>query len=119
MPSETDAMGSVSKEEEDTEKSNEPSVALITLNSMTQESNVPAKHINIHLTNANGDKVSTSNVRTKFLNLSEDAASTTSSVTTNDLLETENSYLQDENTGNVSIVFLNIFNFHILSKLLR
>lgn len=109
-------MGSVSKDEEDTEKSNEQPVALITLNSVTQESNVSTKHINIHLTNANGDKVSTSNVRTKFLNLSEDAVSTTSnsSVMTNDLVETESSYLQDENAGNVSIVFLNIFNFHVL-----
>lgn len=102
MPSETDAMGSVSKEEEDTEKSNEQSVALMTLNSVTQESNVSAKDINIHLTNANGDKVSTS--ETKFL--TEDAVSSDSSVTTNDLLEIKNSYLQDETTGNVNVEFV-------------
>ncbi|KAL0099226.1 hypothetical protein PUN28_020063 [Cardiocondyla obscurior] len=92
MPSETNAMGSVSKEEEeDTEQSKEQSVALMTLNSATQDSSVSSKHIDTHLANANGDKISSSDVRTKFFNLSEDTVMTTSdsSETTNDLDETE------------------------------
>ncbi|XP_011859832.1 PREDICTED: E3 ubiquitin-protein ligase HECW2 isoform X1 [Vollenhovia emeryi] len=109
MPSETDAIGSVSKEEEeeeDTERSNEQSVTLMTLNCMTQESSVSAKYIDTHLTNANGDKVSTSDhIGTKFSNLTEDAVSTTSdsSATTNDLLETENSRPQYE-TADTSVL---------------
>lgn len=112
MPSETDAMDNVSKEEEDTEKSNEQSVALMTLNSTIQES---AKHTDT-LANVNGDKVSTSDVRTKFFNSIEDTASTASdsSVTTNDLLEAENLCPQDKATGNVIAELVNTLNlFHI------
>ncbi|XP_071573577.1 E3 ubiquitin-protein ligase HECW2 [Temnothorax nylanderi] len=102
MPSETDAMGSVSKEEEDTEQS----VALMTLNSTTEESSVSTKHIDTHLTNANSDKVSTSDVRTKFFNSTEDAGSTASdsSITTNDLLEAENLCPQDKTTDTSVLV---------------
>lgn len=109
MPSETDAMDSVSKEEEDTEKSNEQSVALMTLNSTNQES---VKHTDTHLANTNGDKVSTSDVRTKFFNSTEDTASTASdsSVTTNDLLEAENLCPQDKTTGNVIAELVNTLN---------
>lgn len=101
MPSETEetAGGSVSREEEDTERSNERSVALMTLNSANQDSDVSAKHMDTRLANANGDRVSTSDVRAKFLNSTEDAVSTTSnsgSVTANNLLEAENLYPQDK-----------------------
>lgn len=101
-------MGSVSKEEEDTERSNEQSVALMTLNSATQETSVSAKHIDTHLANDNGDKVSTSDVRSKFFSSIEDTVSTTSdsSLTTNDFIEIENSCPQDKTTGNVSGEFV-------------
>lgn len=110
MPSETGVMDSVSKEEEDTETSNEQSVALMTLNSAFQESDASAKHIDTHLMNANSNKVSMSDVTTKFL--VEDVVSTTSdsSIMTNDLFETENLCSQDKTTGNVSILFVNTFN---------
>ena len=112
MPSETDTMGSVFKEEEDTEKSNEQSVSLMTLNSENKDSIVSAKHIDTHLTNANGDKVSTSDVRTKFLNSTEDAVSTSDNfVTTINVLEAENLYPQSKTTGNVNIKFVNNFNY--------
>lgn len=114
MPSETDAMGSVFKEEEDTEKSNEQPVSLMTLNSENKDSIVSAKHIDTHLANANGDRVSTSDDRTKFLNSTdEDAVSTTSDsfVTTNNLLEAENLYSQSKTTGNVNINFVNNFKY--------
>ncbi|XP_018406121.1 PREDICTED: E3 ubiquitin-protein ligase HECW2 [Cyphomyrmex costatus] len=95
MPSETDAMDSVFKEEEDSEKSNEQPVSLMTLNSENKDSIV--KHIDPHLVNAN-DKVFTSNVRTKFLNSTEDTVLMTSDnyVTTNNLLEAENLYPQSK-----------------------
>jgi len=102
MPSETGAMGSVSKEEDDTEKSNEQlrQTALMTLNSF-QESSASAKHIDTHL-NANSNMVSMSDVTTKFL--AENVVSTSdSSITTNDLCETENLCPQDKTTGNFSI----------------
>ncbi|KYM80562.1 E3 ubiquitin-protein ligase HECW2 [Atta colombica] len=105
MPSETDAMGSVFKEEENTEKSNEQSVSLMTLNSENKDSIVSAKHIDTHLTNANGDKVSTSEVRTKFLNSTEDAVSTSDNfVTTINVLEAENLYPQSKTTDRFSIL---------------
>ncbi|XP_012061726.1 PREDICTED: E3 ubiquitin-protein ligase HECW2 [Atta cephalotes] len=105
MPSETDAMGSVFKEEENTEKSNEQSVSLMTLNSENKDSIVSAKHIDTHLTNANGDKVSTSEVRTKFLNSTEDTVSTSDNfVTTINVLEAENLYPQSKTTDRFSIL---------------
>ncbi|EGI64267.1 PREDICTED: E3 ubiquitin-protein ligase HECW2 isoform X1 [Acromyrmex echinatior] len=106
MPSETDAMGSVFKEEEDTEKSNEQPVSLMTLNSENKDSIVSTKHIDTHLANANNDKVSTSDVRTKFLNSTEDAVSTTSDsfVTTINVLEAENLYPQSKTTDRFSVL---------------
>ncbi|XP_072743956.1 E3 ubiquitin-protein ligase HECW2 isoform X2 [Anoplolepis gracilipes] len=105
MPSETNAMGSISKQEEDTEKSNEQSVTLMTLDSTSQESNVSTKQVDTDLANVNSDKVSTSDhqIRIKNLNSTEDALSSTSSITTNDLLE--NLCLQDKITEtNTSIL---------------
>ncbi|XP_020280673.1 E3 ubiquitin-protein ligase HECW2 isoform X2 [Pseudomyrmex gracilis] len=97
MPSETNAM---SKQEEDTEKSNEQSVNLMTLNSTNQESNLAAKHIDSHLSNTNKcDEVRASDLRTKFFYATGcDAVSSSSgcSVTTNNLLQAESLCLQDE-----------------------
>ncbi|XP_029161373.1 E3 ubiquitin-protein ligase HECW2-like isoform X2 [Nylanderia fulva] len=89
MPSETNAMDSISKQEEDAEKSNEQSVTLMTLNSTSQESSITTKQVDADLANAvNSDKVSTSDhIKIKFLNSTGDALSSTSSITTNDLLE--------------------------------
>jgi len=98
MPFEADVIGNISKEEEDIEKSNEQSITL-TLNSANQDSNVSVKHIDC-LANANGDRVSTSDIRTKFLNSTEDVLTTSdSSVTKNDFFEAENLYPQDKTTG--------------------
>jgi len=98
MPFEADVIGNVSKEEEDIEKSNEQSITL-TLNSANQDSNVSVKHID-RLANANDDRVSTSDIRTKFLNSTEDVLTTSdSSVIKNDFFETENLYPQDKTTG--------------------
>lgn len=102
MPSETNAMGSISKQEEDTEKSNEESVTLLTLNSTSQESSISTKQVDADLANVNNDKVSTSDhIRIKFLNSTGDALSSTSSITTNDLLESI--CLQAQTTGNISV----------------
>ncbi|KAL6257214.1 hypothetical protein P5V15_012141 [Pogonomyrmex californicus] len=106
MPSEADAMGSISKEEEDTDKSIEQSITLMTLNSTNQESNLSTKHVDTHVTNANSDRISMSEIRTKFLNSTEDTGSTTSdsSATTNDLLETENLCPSDKTTDTSIVV---------------
>lgn len=100
MPSETNAMDNISKQEEDTEKSNEHSVTLMTLNSTSgQESSLSTKQINADVANVYNGKVSTSDhqIRIKILNSTGDEFSSTSSVTTNDLLE--NICLQDKITG--------------------
>ncbi|XP_025262878.1 E3 ubiquitin-protein ligase HECW2 isoform X1 [Camponotus floridanus] len=99
MPSETNAMDNISKQEEDTEKSNEHSVTLMTLNSTSgQESSLSTKQINADVANVYNGKVSTSDhqIRIKILNSTGDGLSSTSSVTTNDLLE--NICLQDKIT---------------------
>ncbi|XP_029667889.1 E3 ubiquitin-protein ligase HECW2 isoform X2 [Formica exsecta] len=89
MPSETNAMGSISKQKEDNEKSNEQSVTLMTLNSTSQESSISTKQVDADLANVNSDKVSTSDhqIRIKILNSTGDTLSSTSSITTNDSLE--------------------------------
>jgi len=100
MPSETNAMDNISKQEEDTEKSNEHSVTLMTLNSTSgQESSLSTKQINVDVANVYNGKVSTSDhqIRIKILNSTGDGFSSTSSVTTNDLLE--NICRQDKITG--------------------
>lgn len=99
MPSETNAMDNISKQEENTEKSNKHSVALMTLNSTSQESSISTKQLNTDVGNVYNDKVSTSDhqIRIKILNSTEDALSSTSCVTTNDSLE--NICLQDKITG--------------------
>jgi len=96
MPFEADVLGNISKEEEAIEKSKEQSIT--TLNSANQDSTVS---VNIdRLTNANGDRVSTSDIRTKFFNSTENVSTTSdSSVTKNDFLEAENLYPQDKTTG--------------------
>ncbi|EFN70134.1 E3 ubiquitin-protein ligase HECW2 [Camponotus floridanus] len=107
MPSETNAMDNISKQEEDTEKSNEHSVTLMTLNSTSgQESSLSTKQINADVANVYNGKVSTSDhqIRIKILNSTGDGLSSTSSVTTNDLLE--NICLQDKITEtSTSILF--------------
>lgn len=89
MPSETNAMGSISKQKEDNEKSNEQSITLMTLNSTSQESSVSTKQLDTDLANVNSDKVSTSDhqIKIKILNSTGDTLSSTSSITTNDSLE--------------------------------
>lgn len=108
MPSETNAM---SKQEEDTDKSNEQSVTLMTLNSTNQESNVSAKRIDSHLANVNKcDEVRASDIRTKFLYATGDALSSSSgsSVTTNNLLQAESLCLQDKTAGNADFAKVSI-----------
>lgn len=99
MPSETNAMDNISKQEEDTEKSNEHSVTLMTLNSTSDQESSLSKQINADVANVYNGKVSTSDhqIRIKILNSTEDGLSSTSSVTTNDLLE--HICLQDKITG--------------------
>ncbi|KAL6428445.1 hypothetical protein ACFW04_008604 [Cataglyphis niger] len=89
MPSETNAMGSISKQKEDNEKSNEQSITLMTLNTTSQESSVSTKQLDNDLANVNSDKVSTSDhqIKIKTLNSTEDTLSSTSSITTNDSLD--------------------------------
>ena len=100
MPSETNVMNSVSKQEEDTEESNEQSIALMTLSSTNQDSSISTKHIDTHLANINSDKVSISNIRLKFLSSTDDlASSTSSSAVTNDLSKAENLCFQDKTIG--------------------
>lgn len=106
MPSEANAMGSVSKQEEDTEKSNEQSVTSRTSGSTNQEvSNAPTNHINAHVANINSSKVSVSDMRAKYLNLTEDAVSsaTASSVVKSDSPEAE-ALCHEVMTSNVHIV---------------
>lgn len=87
MPSKANDMDNISKQEEDTEKSNEHSVTLVTLNSTSQESSVCTKQINADVANVYNDKVSTADhqIRIKILNSTGDALSSTSSVMTNDV----------------------------------
>lgn len=99
MPSKANDMDNISKQEEDTEKSNEHSVTLMTLNSTShQESSVCTKQINTDVANVYNDKVSASDhqIRIKILNSTGDALSSTSSVMTNDILE---NICQDKITG--------------------
>lgn len=103
MPSETNAMGSISKQKEDNEKSNEQSVTLMTLNSTSQESSISTKQVDADLANVNNDKVSTSDhqIRIKILNSTGDTLSSTSSITTNDSLESV--CPENKITGNISV----------------
>lgn len=76
MLSETNAMGSVSKQEQDTDKSNEQPVTLRTLSSTIQEaSTASTNYTNTHVENVNSDKVSVSDIRTKYVNSTGDASS--------------------------------------------
>lgn len=99
-------MNSVSKQEEDTEESNEQSVALMTLSSANQESSISTKHVDNHLANINNDKVSISNIRIKFLTSTDDVASSTSnsSAVANNLLKAEGLCFQDKTIGNLILV---------------
>lgn len=109
MPSETNAMGSVSKQEEDAEKSDE-SVALMTLNSMSQESSTPVKHTNTHVTSVN--RVSIADIRSKFFDSTgDDTISSTSniSVAKGDSFEAETSCSKDKTTGNANREFPGCF----------
>ncbi|XP_012224443.1 E3 ubiquitin-protein ligase HECW2 isoform X1 [Linepithema humile] len=101
MPSETNVMNSVSKQEEDTEESNEQSVALMTLSSTNQESSISTKHVDNHLANINSDKVSISNIRIKFLTSTDDVASSTSNscVVANNSLKAESLCFPDKTIG--------------------
>lgn len=110
MPSETNVMGSVSKQEEDTEQSNE-SITL-TLNSTNQVSSIPTKQTNTHTASVNSDKVSISDIRNKFLNSTGNAVSLTSNNSTakNDSLQAETLCSRDK-TG-LSKTFQAFFTFH-------
>lgn len=105
MPSEKNAMGSVSKQEEDTEKSNEQSVTLRTLSSTIQEaSTASTNHTSAPLANVNKDKISVSDIRTKYLNSTGDAVSsaTAGSLAESDSLEVETLCHKDM-TSNVDV----------------
>lgn len=112
MPSETNAMGSVSKQEEDTEKYNEQSVTLRTLDSTIQEiSSTSTNHISTHVANVNSDKVSVSDIRTKHLNSTGDAVSsaTSSSVAKSDSLDVETLCHKDMTSNIDCIPFSSLF----------
>ncbi|XP_019696537.1 E3 ubiquitin-protein ligase HECW2 isoform X2 [Harpegnathos saltator] len=118
MPSETNAMGSVSKQEDDAEKSNEQSVTLRTLNSTIQEvTNASTNHINTHVANVNRDNIPVSDIRTKHVHSTGNAVSlaTASSIAKSDSLEVEtlchkdmtNSKVDDEGDEYVSLDITN------------